>query len=107
LGGAGSRATDSLLQRKYLVKYHRWRYEDEVRMFSRLKENGLTFLNFNDEDFILRQVILGLRSAMTKRAIVERLRRYAEKIEILKATLSPDEFRIIPRPIDECPSARS
>jgi hypothetical protein len=107
-GSAEEPAEDTVnaIMRKYLVKYEGWRYEDEVRMFSRAREEkGLAYLKFNDEDFILREVILGLRSTITKKTIVNRLRGYGHEVEILKATVSPDEFRIIPRPIDECASS--
>jgi hypothetical protein len=93
-----SEAFTTALMRKHLVKYKRWDYEDEVRMITPLKM-GLTFFEFNDEDFILRQVILGLRSRLTKKPIANRLRSYGHDVEILKATVSPGEFRIIPRPV--------
>ena len=90
--------------RKLRLKYIGWDYEEEVRLLKKL-ENGLTFFCFNDDDFILRQVILGLRSRLTKQSIVNRLSGFGQDVEILKATLSPDEFRIVPRPIDECASS--
>jgi hypothetical protein len=104
--GASYEAFETTNMRKLLFKYKGWQYEDEVRMITPLKE-GLTFFEFNDEDFILRQVILGLRSTLTKNSIVNRLCGFGHEVEILQATLSSDEFRIIPRPIDDCSSTPS
>jgi hypothetical protein len=99
-----SEAFEAAVMRKHSFKYKAWEYEDEVRIITPLKE-GITFFEFNDEDFILREVILGLRSTLTKNSIVNRLRGCGHDVEILKATLSADEFRIIPRPIDEFSSS--
>ena len=84
--------------RKLLLKYKGWQYEDEVRLFKRL-EKGLTFCLFDDEDFALKQIILGLRSTVSKKTIVNRLRGYNRDVEVLKATLSGERFQIIPMPI--------
>jgi hypothetical protein len=83
--------------RKLLLKYEGWNYEDEVRMFYRL-EKGMTFHDF-DEDFTLKEVILGLRCAVTKRSVLNWLNGYNREVEILKAELSPDSFRIVPIPL--------
>jgi hypothetical protein len=95
------------LGQKLFTKYEGWKYEDEVRLLKWLEPQGHTFVDFNNEDFIFRQVILGLRSTQTKQSIENRLRGYRHDVEILMATLSPDEFRIIPRPIDDCAPSRS
>jgi hypothetical protein len=88
----------SAVMRKLLLKYKRWEYEDEVRLFKRLGR-GLTFVLFDDEDFALKQVILGLRCTASKKSILQRLRGYNREIEILKAELSQDRFEIVPKPI--------
>ena len=90
-------ATD-VIMRKLLLKNQRWQYEDEVRLLKPL-EKGTTFCLFDDEDFALRQVILGLRCKATKKSILNRLRGYNRDVEILKATLSSKEFQIIPVPM--------
>jgi Protein of unknown function (DUF2971) len=84
----------SAVMPKLLLKYKGWQYEDEVRLLKRL-EKGPTFCLFDDEDFALKQVILGLRCTVSKRTVLNRLRGYNHEVEILKATLSPDRFQII------------
>jgi hypothetical protein len=85
----------SIVMRKLLLKYQGWRYEDEIRFFKRL-EKGMTFCLFDDHDFALREVILGLRCNATKKSILNRLQGYSRDVELLKATLSSNEFRIVP-----------
>ena len=84
--------------RKLLLKYRGWDYEDEVRLFKRL-EKALTFCSFDDEDFVLKQVILGLRCNVSKKTLLNRLRGYNREVEVLKATLSEERFQIITMPI--------
>ena len=81
--------------RKLRLKFRRWEYEDEVRVFSLLtgKNGELSYFAFG-ENLILRQVIVGVRCAVSRRKIEERLRGYSEPIEIIKAKLSFESFQV-------------
>ena len=83
---------------KLLLKYEGWAYEDEVRLLKKLGD-GLTFFLFDESDFALRQVILGLRCTVSKKSVLNRLQGYNGHVEILRATLSSEKFQIIPVPI--------
>jgi hypothetical protein len=83
---------------KLLFKYEGWRYEYVVRLLKRLG-SGMTFFHFNDDDFALREVILGLRCKVTKKSIQNRLRGYNRPVDIFRAKLSNDKFEILAAPI--------
>jgi Protein of unknown function (DUF2971) len=85
----------SAVMRKLLLKYKGWQYEDEVRLFKKL-EKGLTFCLFDDEDLVLKQVILGLRCTFPRKPSVIDSVAYDREVEVLKATLSPYRFEILP-----------
>jgi len=85
--------------RKLLVKHEGWRYEDEVRIITR---SSVQYFKFDDDDFVLKQVILGARSGLSKRTILNRLQDYNHYVEILKAKLSEDTFQILAEPAADC-----
>ena len=87
------------IMRKLRLKYKGWDYEDEVRVFARLdgKDGRLSYFDFG-ENLILRQVIAGVRCAVSRRKIENQLRSYSAPIEIIKAQLSFESFQVVRDP---------
>ena len=87
------------MMRKLLLKFKSWRYEDEVRLFARLggKDGELSYFDFG-ENLTLREVIVGVRCAVSKGEIEERLRGYSTPVKIIKAKLSFESFRVVEDP---------
>ncbi len=81
------------------TKYIHWRYEEEVRLFVKLEpknrcaSNGLYFYQF-DDNVILKEVIVGTRSSVTKSQITKLLGSDAT-VAISKARPAFDEYRMI------------
>jgi len=85
-----------ILKKILLTKFQAWNYEDEVRIFiERENQDGHYYFYHFDKNIRLTQVIAGLRCAVPRNAIEEKLRSYPEHIEIIKARLSLDSFEVI------------
>jgi hypothetical protein len=73
-----------------------WQYEDEVRVFARLEErdpaSGFYFGEFN-EQLVLREVIVGPLSKVTKREIQDAL--HDDDITITKGRLAFRTFDVV------------
>jgi hypothetical protein len=91
----------TLTQQWFSTKFEHWQYEEEVRLFLDLKasesEGGLYFCNFdeNSEHIQLKEVILGHRCSLEKRAIETALRSYSTPVAIIKACLSTQTFEVV------------
>jgi hypothetical protein len=87
------------LMRKLLLKFKGWLYEDEIRLFARLdgKKGEFSYFDFG-EPLALRQVIVGVRCAVSRRKIEDCLRGYSTPVEILKAQLSFESFQVVEDP---------
>ena len=78
------------------TKFAGWRYEDEVRAYASRddEENGMYFKKL-DDDFRLREVIVGHRCCVERGEISAALASYAEPVSIIKACLSFTSFDVI------------
>lgn len=80
------------------TKYEGWKYEDEVRLIVSLQEaerdTGMYFYNFGPE-LVLREVIVGARSSLSKEAIQSSLLAEDRQARILKARLAFRTFSVV------------
>jgi hypothetical protein len=81
------------------TKYEGWDYEDEVRLFVGLSESdletGMYFYDFG-KDVVLKEIILGARSTLTRPAIAKLLPDHQPAPKIIKARLAFDTFVVEP-----------
>lgn len=78
------------------TKYIDWKYEQEARVFTRLEErdeSGLYFADFSDQ-IVLREVIVGPLSRVTKQNLREALR-VTTNVTFIKGRLAFNSFRIV------------
>ena len=91
--------TETLVLQAVSTKFEHWRYEDEVRLFTDLKESegGLYFYDFYEDavQMQLKEVIVGVRCSVMKGAIDRAVRDYPAPVIIIKARLSQRSFTVI------------
>jgi hypothetical protein len=92
-------AAEKAIMRKLLLKFRGWDYEDEVRLLTPLRQKAgdISYFEF-DENLALREIIVGVRSAIRKSEIEEKLQTYSTPIRIRKARLSLDAFQVVDDP---------
>ncbi len=77
-------------------KYSHWRYENEVRMWAYLHEkSGHHYFHTFGEALQLKEIVVGVNSAVTRRRIVELLGHQSQGVAIMKARRAYDEFRMV------------
>lgn len=78
------------------TKFAHWSYEDEYRFYISLtdQENGLYFVPFSDE-LMLKQVIVGSESAVTRAEVSMALGTLANEVEQFKARPAFKSFKIV------------
>lgn len=78
-----------------LTKYEDWKYEEEVRVFTDLKdsEGGRYFKDFSN-DMLLKEIILGARCKIDKKRIIECLK---GDVEVIEAELDNRTFKVVKR----------
>jgi Protein of unknown function (DUF2971) len=73
------------------TKYAHWRYESEMRLFTRLNDKdphtGLYFANFSRR-MSLREVIVGLLCTLTRDELLDALSTLRHRVEVYKARLA-------------------
>jgi hypothetical protein len=89
----------AVMNRMLFTKFSQWAYEDEVRVPIKLDpatetEDGLYLMEFGD-DLRLREVVVGIRSAICRREI-ELALGGTKGVEIIRAEASTDRFDIVP-----------
>jgi len=86
--------TDVEMRELLSTKFSHWSYEKEYRIFSKLgtQEDGLYYENFS-KDIILKQVIIGVESKVTKHNIKDAFG--DEKIEIFKVRSAFKSFSMV------------
>ena len=98
-GGLGENEMRQIL----MTKYSDWKYEDEVRILAKLEKSELDstglnkqfyFANFGQE-LQLREVIVGVRSKVTKNELENVLEEYQENVTLIKERLAFNSFRVI------------
>jgi len=92
-------AAQEAIMRKLLLKFRGWEYEDEIRLLARLdgKPGEHSYFHFGN-NLALREVIVGVRSSVSKTENAEQLRSYSTAIRIRKARLSRDTFQVVEDP---------
>lgn len=97
LSGTGREARDAMLK-VLATKFSHWRYEDEVRVFTELDvrdpATGLYFKEFG-EDLVLREVIVGPASTLSRADIASALGASTEGVRVRKARLAFRSFRVV------------
>jgi hypothetical protein len=87
-----------IFERILFTKYAHWRYEAEVRAMPNLQQRdpvaGLYFAEFSN-DLILRQVIVGARSSITRDLLSTALGNLAGFVEAFKTRLAFSSFRVV------------
>ena len=91
-GHAGREAMLKMLS----TKFSHWRYENEVRVFTRLNDadGGLYFAEFG-KDLRLCEVIVGARSTITRADLAKSLGGLAPDVKARKARLAFRSFRVV------------
>lgn len=94
---AGGPAEQQMMVDALATKYSHWRYEAERRVFIKLDhdtvENGLYFQSFGP-NLVLRQVIVGPKSTVTRSEVAEALGDTAG-VEAYQARLAYQTFRVV------------
>jgi hypothetical protein len=89
---------DTIGLRLMTTKFEGWDYEDEVRLFVALSESdletGMYFYGIGRE-IVLKEIILGARSTMTRPAIAKLLPK-DQSIKVIKARIDFDRFTVEP-----------
>lgn len=82
--------------RMLFTKYEHWRYEEELRMWATLEEKSgaFYFMKFGDK-LRLAEIVVGAGCPVSQRKIAQALGAHLQGIEILKARLAYDAFRIV------------
>jgi hypothetical protein len=85
-----------LANKMLFMKYDHWRYEDEIRMWSSLEEKSghFYFMKFGPM-LRLAEVIVGAKSSVTERKILQTLNIQNSDVRILKARLAYNAFRVV------------
>lgn len=80
------------------TKFSHWEYEQEMRMLLALPKpdtkNGLYFAKMSPE-IRLKQVIVGPKSSVTRRALEDALRELSDEVECFKARLAFKTFSVV------------
>src|SRR5689334_13344415 len=80
------------------TKFEHWRYEDEVRLIVRLEdavqERDFYFLPFS-ETLQLKEIIIGVRCSLTPGELAAMLAQEDKNVEIARARLAPDAYKIV------------
>jgi hypothetical protein len=91
-------ANEKTAYKLLFTKFYDWRYEEEWRIFTRLKdrdpETHLFFAEF-DEELKLREVIVGPLCECPKSAIHDALGANIDKISIIKSRLAFRAFSVV------------
>lgn len=90
---------DMELMKKFLTtKFSHWSYEEEYRLFISLDknkdENGLYFSDFSN-DTRLKQVIVGVRSSLSRKQVSEALGNLRHDVEVFKARPAFKSFEVV------------
>ncbi len=88
---------ENTLNRLLSTKFSDWHYENELRMFSPLKncvvESGLYFEKFSD-DLCLKEVILGVNCELPLNEMQSLVDKLGYKIQVKKAKLDDKTYKV-------------
>ncbi|HGJ5858644.1 MAG TPA: DUF2971 domain-containing protein [Arsenophonus nasoniae] len=90
---------NNFIDKLKVIKFTDWKYENEVRVFQKLsgteciKEGENYFRNFN-EDFILKEVILGQKCSLSEMQKCTLLK-LSPEVEITKARIAFQDYKVV------------
>lgn len=78
------------------TKFKDWAYEEEIRIWANLQKesDGLHFVRF-DDNLRLREVIVGARSSLSRKALTDVLAPCPDEVKIIKAREDYSSFRMV------------
>ena len=84
------------MKKLLFTKFIHWAYEEEYRTYVSLEDeiDGLFYVDFSDS-FVLKQVIVGAQSQLTRSQISEALGDLSEKVEVFKARAAFKSFDVV------------
>ncbi len=87
---------ESFMVQLLFTKFSHWSYEDEYRLYTTLEDcdAGLYYANFSDT-LILKQVIVGAASSVTRAQLTDALGNLADGVEVYKARAAFKSFRVV------------
>lgn len=87
---------DHIVQDILFTKYSNWKYEQEIRSWSRLddEENGIFFCDFGGT-LGLAEVIMGAKCVVSRKTIVRALGSLKTDVRIVRTRAAFDAFRIV------------
>jgi hypothetical protein len=87
---------EDFVQKLLFTKFAHWSYEDEYRVFLQLDTaiEGLCYADFS-ENLVLRQVIVGAESDISRTEVISALGVLAPEIEVFKARAAFKSFRVV------------
>ena len=83
-------------ERLWFTKYVHWQYEEEVRIYASIdkKEGDFYFKHF-DDTLVLREIIIGSKSYLTKQRVRQKSKFDLSEIHIMKARAADDSFKML------------
>ncbi|MCX4175650.1 MULTISPECIES: DUF2971 domain-containing protein [Paraburkholderia] len=89
--------TPEMIKAMLLTKFEAWRYENEHRVMSDLTDRGKDGLYYSDfgPSLMLREVIIGVRCTATQQEVATWVGAMGHGVEIRKARLAFNDFRIV------------
>jgi len=87
---------EAFMKKLLLTKFIHWEYEEEYRVYVSLEEEieGLFYADFSDS-LVLRQVIVGAQSQLTRSQISAALGDLNDKVEVFKARAAFKSFDVV------------
>jgi hypothetical protein len=78
------------------TKFDHWKYEEEYRLYVNLKEEieNIYYQDFS-KDLLLKQIIIGSGSDITREEISIALGKFSESVKVLKARPAFKSFRVV------------
>ena len=87
---------EDFMKRLLFTKFIHWKYEEEYRVYLSLEEeiDGFYYANFTDS-LILRQVIVGDQSKLTRAQITAALGDLNDRVEVFKSRAAFTSFDVV------------
>lgn len=91
-----SRLDDNFMKSLLFSKFKHWEYEQEYRIYVQLEEeiDGIYYSDYSDE-LILKQVIVGDQSSLTRAEISDALGDLSANVEAFKARAGFKKFEVV------------
>ena len=84
------------VEKLWFTKYVHWQYEEEVRLYATVdkREGDFYFKDF-DDDLVLREIIIGSKSHLTKQRVRQKSKVDLSEIRIINARSAEDSFKMV------------